>query len=86
MKELYKWCPHCKKEELVEEREPRTTRVGTDGYGQPVRYSECECGNHYGWFDIGYYRWKDVEINDSFKGYLQSRIKHYVRSEINERI
>ena len=76
--EIYKWCPYCDKEELVNEKEPKVVKGGTDGYGQPVRYSECECGNLYGWFNIGFYRWKDVEINDSFKSYLKSRIRYYL--------
>lgn len=80
MAELYKWCPYCRKEELVKEKEPRTTKSGTDGYGQPVRYSECECGDLYGWFNIGFYRWNDDDFvfNDGFKSYLQHRIKFYL--------
>lgn len=54
--ELYKWCPNCSKDELVDEKEPQTVKVGTDGWGQPVRYSKCQCGHLYGWFNIGHYR------------------------------
>lgn len=80
MTELYKWCPNCHMEEIVNEEEPRTVYGGSDGYGQPVRYSECECGKAYGWFNMMYYRSKGGFIfDDSFKRYLKQRIKHYYR-------
>lgn len=80
MAELYKWCPSCNKEEVVNEKEPKPVYSGTDGYGQPVRFSECDCGKVYGWFNIGFYRWKDdFEFNNSFKSYLKHRIKDYFR-------
>jgi hypothetical protein len=80
MAELYKWCVSCGKEETVNEKEPKTVYGGTDGYGQPVRFSECECGSNYGWFNIGFYRYSDDFVFDEgFKSYLQSRIKHYFK-------
>lgn len=78
--ELYKWCPSCNKEEIVNEENPKTVYVGTDGFGQPVRYSECECGKAYGWFQLGFYRGR-TEINESFLSYLKSRITFYHRGE-----
>jgi len=82
MAELYKWCPYCSKDELVNEKEPKTVKFGTDGYGQIVKYSDCECGNLYGWFHIGLYRNKDdFEFDDGFKRYLQWRIRYYLGLE-----
>jgi hypothetical protein len=78
MAELYKWCPSCSKEEITNEKEPKTVYGGTDGWGQPVRFSECECGKVYGWFNLGFYRGR-TEINDGFKSYLRHRINHYFR-------
>ncbi|KUP32700.1 hypothetical protein [Bacillus halotolerans] len=78
MEEIYKWCPSCNKEEIANEKEPKIVYGGSDGFGQPVRFSECECGKVYGWLNIGFYRDK-TEINDGFKSYLRQRIKHYSR-------
>jgi hypothetical protein len=82
-KEIFKWCPNCNKEELSLCYEPKFKYGSTDGYGQPVRFSECECGKEYGWFEIGFYRWRDNEFvfDDSFKSYLKSRINHYFRGQ-----
>lgn len=81
--ELYKYCPYCKKDERVEEKEPKTVKVGTDGYGQPVRYSDCECGEVYGWFNIYFYSRgdEDFKFTDDFRKYLQWRIKYYLGLE-----
>ena len=80
MPKLYMWCPSCNKEESVNDREPKVEYSGTDGHGQPVRYSKCDCGKVYGWFNIGFYRWEDgFEFNESFKSYLKYRIELYHR-------
>lgn len=78
MAKLYKWCPSCNKEEVVIEKEPKTVYSGTDGFGQHVRFSECECGKVYGWFNLGFYG-DDKDEDDRFKSYLKHRIKYYFR-------
>lgn len=75
--DLYKWCPHCKKEEAVNGKQPKIERFGTDGWGQPVKFSTCECGELYGWFFLSHYDVDKDTIDDGLKSYLQHRIKFY---------
>ena len=78
--ESYKWCPYCGMEEHVESGdELNCIRLGTDGWGQPVRFDRCKCGELYGWFYISHYRNNDskFKFDQSFKEYLQYRIKFY---------
>lgn len=78
--ELFKWCPSCDKEEVAFVKEPEVVYMGMDvlGHGQPVRYSECECGKTYGWLWTAYYN-EELRHDAFFLSYLKHRISFYYR-------
>jgi len=76
MMQIYKWCPNCDESEVLSvKKEPKVDFIGTDGYGQPVRFSKCKCGDCYGWLRLDFYS-KD-KLEESFLSYLKHRIKFY---------
>lgn len=75
MSNIYKYCPNCKFEIVSEQEEPETKIIGNDGFGQPVRFDECDCGRYYGWFNLDFY--DEFEFDNSFRTYLKSRVSEY---------
>jgi hypothetical protein len=62
---------------------PKTIRIGTDGWGQPVRFTDCACGKLKGFLQLGFYISSDTEFNEDLELYLMHRIDLY-SSEINK--
>jgi hypothetical protein len=54
--------------------------VGTDGWGQPVKFTECDCGGkNKGFLYLDFYTNKGEEINDGLLQYFKHRIEFYLR-------
>ncbi|EOO11327.1 hypothetical protein [Bacillus cereus] len=74
--EIYEYCPKCNHKEVkVVEDFPELTKLCTDGYGQPVRFTKCECGSDLkGFFQLAWYVPQNGEITEQLLGYLNQRI------------
>lgn len=80
----FKWCPNCNEEGFVNKThkdERNISYIGTDGYGQMVKFSPCNCGSDYGWLYLHSY---DIEEGDEveLENYIKHRIGYYHR-EVN---
>jgi hypothetical protein len=76
----YQYCPECKLESVVKTSDEWVVnRSGTDGWGQPVRFSNCSCGGKYrGWLDLNWYtRQGEKEDDPNLHSYLKGRIDYY---------
>lgn len=74
----FEYCPNCKTEGIKEDRLPKVNHVGTDGWGQPVRYTDCDCGSKLkGFLQTSFYESRGQEIDASFISYMKSRIEFY---------
>ena len=76
---VFEYCPDCKHEGVTTIKSiPKIIRYGTDGWGQPVRFTECECGGKQkGFLSLDFYRAKEAE-DKSFLNYLKHRIAFYI--------
>ncbi|MFD0587620.1 hypothetical protein ACFQZE_06370 [Paenibacillus sp. GCM10027627] len=78
----YQYCPDCKLESIENEetKSPvKRNRFGTDGWGQPVKFTECTCGGiNKGYLYLDYYTRQGELINDKLLQYLKHRINHYI--------
>ncbi|PEV64113.1 hypothetical protein [Bacillus thuringiensis] len=74
--EIYEYCPKCNHSEVKEVEDfPKLTTLCTDGYGQPVRFTKCECGSDLkGFFQLAWYVSEGAEIEEGLLGYLKQRI------------
>lgn len=63
----------------VPENRLKRNRVGTDGWGQMVKFTECICGSsNKGYLYLDQYTRQSEEINDDLLQYLKHRINHYL--------
>ncbi|MCY9757660.1 hypothetical protein M5X00_25880 [Paenibacillus alvei] len=77
--EYFHYCPKCKAEGIkTTEKELRRSALGTDGYGQPVQFTECECGSVLmGFLYLACYKRQGESLEEGFLGYLKHRIEFY---------
>lgn len=75
MPKIYKYCNSCRFEIVSIQSEPEAKLIGNDGYGQPVRFDECTCGNYYAWFNLGFY--DEIEFDNAMRTYLKGKVSHY---------
>ncbi|EJW13964.1 hypothetical protein PAV_141p00700 (plasmid) [Paenibacillus alvei DSM 29] len=79
MKEYFHYCPDCKAEGVkTTEKELKCSVLDTDGYGQPVQFTECECGGILnGFLYLSFYKRKGETLDEGFFSYLKHRINFY---------
>jgi hypothetical protein len=78
----YEYCPSCKHIETKEDKLlPKAIRFGTDGFGQPVRFADCECGKEKGFLDLSWYEYQGEVIDDKLLAYLRGRIEFYTKKD-----
>lgn len=77
--QAYKWCPRCNEEGYVNKSakdERNISYIGTDGYGQMVKFSSCNCGSDYGWLYTHQFN-REEEDGEQLARYIKHRIKFY---------
>lgn len=76
----FQYCPDCNLESVENtDKELRSNRVGTDGYGQMVKFTECECGGvNKGYLYVDPYIKGEGEADKGLLEYLKHRIQHYL--------
>lgn len=77
--EAFKWCPKCNESGFVEvttKDEREISYIGTDGFGQMVKFNSCKCGSDYGWLYTRFYDRDDFD-DDELREYIKHRIKYY---------
>lgn len=80
---IFEYCPTCKHIETKEvDKLPKTARWQMCEWGQPIRLTECECGNLKGFFDLTRYELRG-ELDEGMYKYLMYRVNDYV-SKINQ--
>ena len=79
MVKYYEFCPSCQIMAIKEDSIlPKRNKVGTDGYGQPVKFTNCECGSTLkGYLELGFYTSQGLNVDNELLAYLRSRINFY---------
>lgn len=76
----FQYCPNCLLESVEDTKsELKRNRIGTDGWGQPVKFTDCECGSrNKGYLYLDYYTRQGEKINKDLLDYLKHRIMFYL--------